>query len=173
MSKQIRNLMAKELVKRLEKINSFVIFSYGNITGEQNWALRNKLRNQNVLVKFVKNTIAGVAVKQLFNKDVSSLMKGPMGIAYGGKDPVELAKIILETSKKTKLIKICGGYVEGTVLTNKQVDELSKLPSKQVLLSGVAAAIDSPFQEILSSVNGAMQGLPNAFNSYIAKLEKN
>lgn len=173
MSKIIRKMMAQDLVKKLEKINSFVIFSYGHLTGEQNYMLRSKLRSQNMFVKAVKNTIAGVAIKQLFNKDVSAIMKGSMAIAYGGKTPIDAAKALLEFAKKTKLIKVHGGYLDGMLLNDKQVDELSKTPPKEVLLANLAASFESPFQQILGCVNAAMQGLPNAFNAQIAKLEKN
>lgn len=172
MSKILRKMMAEELTKKLEKVNSFIVFSYGKVTGEQNHAIRGKLRSQDILVKAVKNTIAGAAVKQLFNKDISSLMKGPMAVAYGGKTPVELAKVLLEVSKKTKLLKIHGGYLDGALLNNKQVDELSKLPPREVLLANVAGSFNAPFQQIVGPVNETLEALPNAFNAYIAKLEK-
>lgn len=173
MSKLIRKLMAQELCQKLEKMNSFVVFSYSSMTGEQNHLFRGKLRSQEIRVKMMPNTLTGLAIEQTFHRDMKKMLHGPCAIAYGGQSPVDLAKALLDISKKTKLIKIVGGYLDGLVLNDKQVDELSKTPPKKVLLASLAGALDTPFQDILGSLNGAVQGLSNAFNGLVMKLEKN
>lgn len=165
-------MMVQELTKKLGKFTSFVVFSYGAVTAEQNHNIRGKLHGQGITINIVKNTLANVALKDLFGCDLSKVMKGPIALAYGGKSPVELAKGFLDASKKNSQIKVVGGILDGTIITAKQVDELAKIPSKEALLSSVAGTFNAPFQQILNAVNGSMQSLPNAFASLIAKLEK-
>jgi len=143
------------------------------MTGEQNHLFRGKLRSQEIRVKMIPNALAGLAIEQTHHRDMKTMLHGPCAIAYGGQSPVDLAKALLDISKKTKQIKIVGGYLDGLVLTAKQVDELSKTPPKKVLLASLAGALDTPFQDILGSINGAMQGLSNIFNGLVMKLEKN
>ncbi len=163
--------MAQELSNELKKINHFIVFSYGNITAEQNHQIRRKLRSQNIALQMIKNTIAGVAIEQIYKKDMKRIFRGPSGIAYGSQ-PVELAKAMLEISKKTKLLKVLGGYLDGIILTDKQVDELSKTPPKEVLLATLAGAFAAPYQQMASAMDSAMQSMANALNSVIAKMEK-
>lgn len=172
MSKFIRKLMTQEICKKLEKISHFMVVSYAPMSGEQNHLLRGKLHAQGITIKMMKNSLAGVAIEQIHHRDMKKVLHGPCAIVYGKSSPVDLAKILLDISKKTKQIKVLGGYFEGKVLSDKQVEILSKVPPKEVLLAGVASALDSPFQQILRCTNGAAQKLSNIFNSLSLKLEK-
>ena len=68
------------------------------------------------------------------------------------------AKILCEYADKSDTIQIKAGFIDGEVIDIPRVQELSKLPSKEGLLS-----------MLLSVLNGPIRGLAVALNAIVEK----
>ena len=172
MAKLLRKMMAQELSKEMEMVENFVVFGYGPINAEQNHQLRKLLLQNDIQIKMVKNTIAAVAFAKVYQKEFKDMLQGPTAIAYGGPSPVDVAKALYDWNRKHQLIKIKGGYLSGQVLDEKQVEDLSKIPSREILLSMLAGVLQAPIQQIATMLNAATQDLSYAFNALIDKKEE-
>jgi len=60
----------------------------------------------------------------------------------------------------------------GQVLQMEQIEELAKVPPREVLLSLLAGAFESPLKQVPVLVNSAMQNVSNGLGNLIEKLEK-
>jgi len=164
--------MAKELSKTLKNIDCFILFGYDRVNAEQAHQFRVKLRENKVSVKILRNKLSRIAIEQTYNKNLKNLLKGPVGIVYGGESPVDLAKIMTEWAKKNKTTPIKGGFLSGQVLSVKDIDELSKVPPREVVLSQLAGAFVGSIQQVATIFSAAIQDASNAFGSLAEKLEK-
>lgn len=171
MAKLLKKWMAKELTAALTDVDSFILFGYDKITAEQAHDFRKTLKEQSIKVKAVKNTIASVVCKELFDEDLTEQLKGPTAVAYGGETPVEVAKALMEWNKKAKVLTVKGGMLAGQVLDAKKVEELSKIPPKDVLFSLLAGAMQSPAQQIATIMVAAMQDISYMLSNLTDKLE--
>lgn len=164
--------MAKELSKTLSNIDCFILFACDKINAEQSHQFRVKLRENKISVKILRNKLARIAIEQCYSKNLKNLLKGPVGMIYGGESPVDLAKVMTEWAKKNKVTQIKGGYLSGQVLTIKDIDELSKVPPRPVVLSQLAGSFVGSIQQVATIFSSAIQNVSNAFGSLTEKMEK-
>lgn len=164
--------MAKELTKVLKNTDCVILFGCDRINAEQIHQFRVKLRENKISVKILRNKLARIAFEEAYNKNLKNLFKGPVGIVYGGESPVALAKIMTEWAKKNKVTPIKGGYLSGQILNIKDIDELSKVPPREVVLSELAGAFVGSIQQVATIFSAAIQNASNAFGSLAEKLEK-
>jgi len=62
MSKPVKAMLRKELIRRLEGVDSLVVLSLAGVDGPATNQLRRSLRRQNILLAVVKNAIARQAL---------------------------------------------------------------------------------------------------------------
>lgn len=173
MSKLLRKMMVGELVEELKEVSSFVVFEHAKMNAEQNYELRKTLRGQNVNMLVLKNRIANVVFQEIYQQDLSEHLKGSTAIAYGGESPADVAKAILDWNKKNdKVLNIKGALIPGGVLSPADVDALSKIPAKPVLLSMIAGVLEAPMQQVATILAAPMQDLSYAFNGLEEAKEK-
>ena len=77
-----------------------VLTDYKGLTVAELFELRRLLRGAGIEYKVVKNTLARAASAKTSLSVISDLLKGPVGIAIGYADPAQVAKKIIEYSKK-------------------------------------------------------------------------
>ena len=80
----------------------------------------------------------------------TSMLSGPSVAVWGGDGVAELAKEISAQVKKLKKPEIKGGAVDGVVITPAQVEDITKLPSREVLIGQVISLLMGPAREVLS-----------------------
>ena len=88
-----------------------------------------------------------------------------MGLAIGYDDPVLLAKKVLEFTQSNKKLKVMGGSIEGKVCDSKELKVISELPSREVQLSMLASAMQSPLYKLANVLNATLVRLPYAMEA--------
>ncbi len=134
-----------EIVERLNRAQSVVMFDYRGLTVSEVTALRVEMRKAGVEYVVLKNTMVERACEQAnISDDVKEMLKGPSAFAFGYDDPVAPAKIIKEFIKKTKKCAIKGGIVDNRVTDVAGIEALADLPSREVLIARMLGSMMSP-----------------------------
>ena len=147
-----------------EKVNGSVagvIVDYKGINVSDDTKLRREMREAGVEYHVVKNTMLRLALKDSNYEEMSSVLENTPALALSENDPVAAARILCkfaEDSKGTFAVK--SGFVDGKVLSKAEVEELSKLPNKEGLVS-----------MLLSVLTGNLRGLAVALNAIAEKQE--
>lgn len=136
----------------------YIFTDYRGLTVEQITNLRTALRKLNAEYKVVKNNFARIAFKELNQPDVADYLVGPTAIALTKEEASQVAKSILDFSRETS-VKIKGGLVEGKVFNEKQVEALSKLPTKAELIAKLMGTMKAPAQNLVYAMNGVTSKL--------------
>ena len=92
----------------------------------------------------LKNSLARCVFSELGMDGLSQYLKGPSAIVWGGEGITELAKVVSAQVKTLKKPEIKGGAVEGVVVGPDQVDDITKLPSREVLIGQVIGLLLGP-----------------------------
>ena len=145
-----KEAVVKEVKEKLEKAKSAILTDYRGLNVAESSQLRKKLREVDVEYKVIKNTMTRFAVKELGLDELSPHLEGPTAIAFSYEDPAAAPKILSEFMKTSKKLSIKVGLVEGKVIDEVGVKALADLPSRDVLLSMVLSAMQSPITSWVS-----------------------
>ncbi len=153
----------EEIKQKLKEYDNFIITDYRGLTVGQITELRKKLYEKGVVYQVLKNNLVKIALKDAKIDGLDEYLFGPSAIAFAKEDPVFPSKVLSDFMKESKL-KIKGGYSEGKVIDDKSITALSKLPSKEVLISRLMGSLQSPASGLASVLSGVMRNLVNVLD---------
>jgi len=161
MSKYVKNLIADHLRDRLRGVNEALLVDVIGLNAVANDKLRSELRGKNIQVLVVKNSLAQRAAEGTPLSPMFAGLTGTSAVCWGGEDIAALAKEIarLVKDEKYKPFTLRGGVLDGQRLSEQQVVEVGKWPSRSEQLSILAAQILSPGGTLcgqLTAMGGAL-----------------
>jgi large subunit ribosomal protein L10 len=147
-----------------EKARSVVLNDFTGLDVEKISQLRRLCRENNVEYRVVKNTLAKRAVKDTDAAALDGYLDGPTALAISQTSENEAAKVLADFADENELPKVKAGFVDGNVIDATAVLALSKLPSKNEMLSQVLAGIKSPAGGLVAVMQGPLRNLLNVLN---------
>ena len=159
MSKYVKEMMMDQLRADLADSRSMLILDFKGLDAVSEHQFRMDLRKKSIQVRTLKNTLARRVLSDLGVDGLSKFLEGPSVLVWGGDGPAELAKEISAQLKKLKKPEIKGGAVDGVVIGPEQVEDITKLPSREELIGRVAALALAPVNRIVSLANAPASAL--------------
>ena len=132
-----------DLAEKFQNAQACVIVNYAGITVENDTALRKELTAAGVKYSVIKNTLIKRACEQTGYDALTGVLEGMTAVATSDTDPVAAAKILSKYAEKIETFEIKAGFVDGKVLDKDGVNELAKLPSKEILIGKVLGSLQS------------------------------
>ena len=172
MSKQIKGYIEKEFKSRFEGLSECMVVSIRGISGNDNNQMRGGLREKEIRLTVVKNSLAARAFADLGMGPITELLNGPAAIASGGDSIVDLAKELAVWDKKLEHFAIQGAYLEGKVLDADEAMALSKLPNRVELQASIVMLANSPGSRISGAVTGPGGAIAGCLKTLIENKEK-
>ena len=164
--------MLAEIKDAMARASVLISADYRGLTVAQLTELRRALRPANVEVKVVKNTLAAMAAKEAGRPEMAELLSGPTAIAIGYGDPVAPVKLLTEHLRvKRMTLEIHGGWLEGKVLSRREVESLATLPSKEQLIADVVGKLQSPLYNFAGLLQASMRNFAGLIESRATQLE--
>ncbi|HRM23773.1 50S ribosomal protein L10 [Enterococcus aquimarinus] len=149
--------IVEEVTEKFKTAASVVIVDYRGLTVDEVTKLRKQLRDANVEIRVIKNSILSRAAKAAGLEGLDEVFTGPTAVAFSNEDVVAPAKIIDEFSKEAKALEIKGGIIEGKVSTLEEVTALAKLPSREGLLSMLLSVLQAPVRNVAYAINAVAE----------------
>lgn len=172
MPKEEKVQFVDQLAEILKESNIVIATDYRGLTVEQVNLLRRQLRSKNIKYKVVKNTLARFAAVKAGKQNLHSLLVGPTALAFGSGDITDPAKLLLEYKRSLKVeIDIKGGLLNDQALSAEQVIELSKLPSREILIAKMLAGMQSPIASLMGILNAPLQAFMRILQARIQQIE--
>jgi large subunit ribosomal protein L10 len=159
MSKYVKEMMMDQLKGDLDGSRSLLILDLNGLDAQAEWKLRTDLRKKSIRIRALKNTLARRVFTDMGIEGLSQYLKGPSMVAWGGAGVAELAKEISTQVKALKKPQIKGGAVDGVVVGPDQVEDITKLPSREALIGRIAAMALAPAQRVVSLANAPAAGI--------------
>ena len=144
-----KKAVVENLTGKIQEATSVVFVDYKGITVAQDTELRKQFREAGVEYTVVKNTLTNFAAKNA-GYDFSEVLNGTTAMASTTGDPIAPARVACEFTKKNKGVKLSikGGVVEGSVLTDAQLNSFGELPSKNALVASVLGTFLAPISSL-------------------------
>ena len=171
MLRKDKEQVVTELAERLRSSQTLILADYRGLSVSELDEVRTKLLEHGARFHVVKNTLTKLAADEAGFETLKELLDGPTAIAFvGDGDMVSVAKTLSETARKTKVLELKGGILEGTPMDAGQVAELAKLPPADVLRGQVLGAIVGPLNEIVGLFAAPLQDFVGLLDARIEQL---
>ena len=153
MDRNRKEQVVSELREVFESSGMIVAARYSGITVAEMSDLRNKMRENSANVRVAKNRLARIAIEKSPPEGMKHLLVDQIVLMYS-EDPVTAAKISVEFAKTNDSLEIVGGAMGDKILDPNGVTEVSKLPTREEVLSSISALLVSPAGGLASSLTG-------------------
>jgi len=157
MSKYVKGLMTKDLQNRLEGVEEAVVVNVIGIEANQTVALRKRLKEKNIQLMVIKNSLAKRATEGTSLAPAFEGNKGTNAIMWGAEDIVTLAKEAMELHKDEEELaafEAKGGVMDGEALTADRIREISSWPSRGEQLSMIVGQLLGPGSQLAAQLKG-------------------
>ncbi len=152
--------VVEEIRSKIKDAKSIVLVDYRGLTVEEVTELRKKCTQAGVDYKVYKNTMMRFAFKEEGYEGFNEFLAGPNAIAISHNDVVAPAKITSEFAKDHKNLEFKAGIVEGEIVDVDKIKAIGELPSKEVLLTQLVIALNSPISKFARTIQAIVDKEP-------------
>jgi large subunit ribosomal protein L10 len=150
---ELKKPVVEEISASIKDAQSVVLVDYRGLTVEQDTELRKQLREAGITYKVYKNTMMNFAFKGTDCEALTSYLEGPSAVAISTEDATAPARVLCKFAKTAEALEIKGGIVEGVAYDAKGIENISKIPSREELLSKLLGSIQSPITNFARVMN--------------------
>lgn len=157
------------LTSEFNSSNAVVACDYKGMAVKELEAFRNKARQDNIKVRIVKNKLASIALK---SAGVEGLELKDTNLLVWGEQEVELAKSVHSFAKDNNKFIVKTGYFTGELYNDKQIEALSKMPSKEELIGQLLSVWTAPARNFVYVLSAPTKNFVTGLNNLKEKLER-
>jgi large subunit ribosomal protein L10 len=154
-----KQAVVTEITDKIKNSDSTIVCEYRGLSVAEVTELRRSLRAEDVEFKVYKNTMVERACDDCGFEALKDALVGPNAFAFS-KDATAPARVLAKFAKKHKALVLKKGIVEGKVVDEATVKELSLLPNRDGMLSMLLSCLQSPvssFARVVKAVAEAKE----------------
>ncbi len=161
--KKVGRLIRESVINRISKgvkdrQNTFLV-SYSRVSSLEMSDFRKALTQAGAEIYVSKNRIAQKALKDLDVVELGNKIQDQIAFVWSDKDSGEVAKVLVKFAKDLEGLNVQGGVLEGRAVTESEVQKLSDLPSREVLLTMLVQTIQAPLTRLAGALTGKTRDL--------------
>lgn len=141
-----------DLTQKLSESKGMVMLDYRGLNVAQLQQLRRDLRAEEVEIQVAKNTLLRIAADRAQLQVAPELFTGPTAVAFGWRDEVSPARMLVEFTRRNRTVAVKGGVIGGRSYTAAQIEQVAELPTREVLLGRLLGAIQAPLAKTLGAI---------------------
>ena len=150
---EAKKVLVEEIKEKIKSAISLTFVDYRGLTVEEDTKMRKELREAEVEYKVYKNRLLLRALDELGYTGYNDVLEGTTAVAFGLKDEVSGPRIIVNTIEKSKKMQVKCGMLNGNRIDASMVEQLAKIPSKEVLISKLLYMLQSPIRSVAIALN--------------------
>jgi large subunit ribosomal protein L10 len=135
-----------------DKSIGVVFTDYRGLNVHELQQLRRNLRSKGGEFHVVKNTLFRLAAGDVVSSIPAEYHNGTTGFAFVFENEAAVAKELLDYARTSKKLVVKGGLFSGKAVSPKQVEAISELPPRDVLISQVIGAIAAPLSTLVGTI---------------------
>lgn len=162
--------IVSDLSERLTKSPFVLVADYQRMNVNHFADLRTRLAASGAEMHVVKNSFLRRAMTDSGLPDVSENLTGQTAVVTGQKDVAPVAKVLKAFAAEFKIAALKIGVVDKSVLSNKDLETLADLPSRDVLLAQLLGLLLSPATKLVRLLNEPGASLARLLNARKEKM---
>lgn len=172
MKRTDKETFVEEFRERLQDSPAIFLTDFTGLDVKSMTVLRDELRKSGAEYLVVKNRLVRRALEETEIPDLSEWLLGPTGVVIGHSGPVEAAKAVADFAKDHEdrpAFKVA--VLDNAVLDPSQIERLAKLPTREVLLSMLAGALEAPLAALAGAMEAKLQEMSGLLEALRAEKE--
>jgi len=171
--KERKEQIVAELVERLRSTDTLIVADYRGLSMKEIDGVRGELLQHGARFSVVKNTLTRRAAEEAGVEALKEFLDGPTAIAFvGDGDMVAVAKTLSDTARRTKILAVRGGILQGQTISADQVRDLATLPPLDVLQGQILGAIVGPMNAVVGLFTAPLRDLVNVLDARTQQLQE-
>ena len=150
--KQKQELVAS-LTEKLQNAVAGVVVDYKGINVEDDTKLRRELREAGIEYFVVKNTMLRRAAANVGMSELDAVLEGSTALAISNDDHTAAARILTKYAETSKTFTVKAGFLDGEVINAAKVEELGKIPSKDIMVAITLGTLLAPISGLARVLN--------------------
>ncbi|HEX6976887.1 MAG TPA: 50S ribosomal protein L10 [Patescibacteria group bacterium] len=162
MKKTEKKEFIEKLTTKLKGAKSVSLVDFAGMGVKPQQELKKKLKEAKGSMFVAKNTLFRIAGKEANLPEellTDTILKGQTAVVIAADDPISPIQVIGKFLATSEAPQMKAGVVEGIYQNKESLMALSKLPSREVLVSQAVGAIAGPMYGIVTTLNSKMQEL--------------
>ncbi len=144
--------IVEDLKGKLSTAITGVVVDYKGISVADDTALRKELRENGVDYFVIKNTLLSRAIEGTDLEEMKSVLEGTTAVALSDTDYTAAARILCKYADAHENFKVKAGFLDGKLIDLETINQLAKLPTREVLLATVLSAFQAPIASFARAV---------------------
>jgi large subunit ribosomal protein L10 len=162
MNREQKEAVVEEVATQIQESEAVFAVDYRGISVPQAAELRTRLSEAGARFRVVKNTLTQLAADKAGTESLKEHLEGPTAFTFvvaDGGDVALAAKALAQFRREHELLDFKGGLMNGDPLTAEQIQELARLPGRDVLHGQLVGMIASPITGLVRGLNSLIAGL--------------
>jgi large subunit ribosomal protein L10 len=159
-----KKLLLDELLNVLKGKDYIFLSRYSKLSANEFGELRRKVEKASDRSVVAKNTLIRRALNEIGIKEADGMVKGSLFVSVTEKDPQILSKILVDFAKGNENFSLAGACVEGKACSASYLEQLAKLPSRQVLIASVVGGLNAPIAGFVNVLGQLTRSLVTALD---------
>ncbi len=159
----IKNQQQLEDIKAaIKDSKALILTNYAGLSVASQNSLRKAITTAKGSYSVYKNTLLKIALKEMFGdlpQEAHSALEGPTAILIALEDPIAPTKALMKFKKDNELPEVKVGFMDGSLLTAKDIENLSLLPGKEELLSQLVRQLNAPISSFAQVLRVNLQNV--------------
>jgi large subunit ribosomal protein L10 len=132
---------------------SLVVADARGVTVTNMTALRATARENNVMVRVVRNTLAKRALEGTDYECINDALVGPSLFGFSMEDPGAAARLFKDFAKENAKFEVKALAIGGKALGADQLDVLAKMPTRDQAISMLMSVMKAPITKLAQTMN--------------------
>jgi large subunit ribosomal protein L10 len=162
----------KEIKKWFDSADSLIVMHYVGLKVSEAAEVRAQVKGGGNELRVLKNTLTKIALDGTDKSVLNDVIDGPTAVVFVNEDLAGTARILREFSRGRSGIYFQGGMLGSRLLSAADVESISVLPPRDVLLAQLVGQVVGQLSGIVSIVAAAPRKMLSLMRALSDKLEK-
>ena len=156
-----RIAQVQHIAEKVKDSESLIINDYRGLTVSQISEVRREIAPLGAKMHIHKNKLMKIALSEAgYPEEVNEHLQGPSAFTYIKGDVSPVLKSLFKYVKDDAYrFSVKGAYIDGVVVGEKKAEAISKLPSRDILLSQLLSVMQGPTRKLAVGLNDVIARL--------------
>ncbi len=165
----VNEMTVRDLERQLGEADGMILVSFGGLDVVQTEKIRNGVAEKGAEFRMLRNKLAKRVLADKGLEFDAEVFKGNTAIAWGDAEAViGAAKVLTEKEvKKTKLVKVKAGVMEGQALSSAEAAQLADLPDRDTVNAMLLGVISGPARSLATVINAVPSSVARVIQAHV------
>ncbi len=168
--RQEKQFLLDDIKEKIAGSKALIYASYQRLSPNMAATFRTGLAKSGGMLEVVKKRILLKAAKEAGLELDPSSMRGHIAIVVANEDPVQTTKLLYQFCQQNEnVLQVLGGQFEGALCSAEDVEQISKLPSKDEMRAQFLGTLEAPLAQTLAVFEALLSSVVYCLDNKVSK----